>query len=57
MTNHIYTETRVKLLGGSSDEYCTMDESLIQLYCNRLNDKLKPKDTYVHYEDISRKSR
>jgi len=57
MTNHIYTETRVKLLGGSSDEYCTMDESLIQLYCNRLNDKLKPKYTNIHYEDISRKSR
>jgi len=57
MTNHIHTETRVKLIRGSSDEYCTMDESLIQLYRDRLNDKLKPKDTFIHYEDISRESR
>jgi len=34
MNGRIYTETRVGLQKeGSSREYCTMDESLMQPYC------------------------
>ena len=57
MTNHIYTEKGYNSNRGSSEEFCTMGESLIQLYCNRLNNMLKPKNFIIYNENYKSESR